>query len=123
MKIAQSVEEIQENPTQYGMPTFDEFIRNKEKYLGRHDEVLASIDAGDRNTGAIQKYYIETDCGTIRLDSLEQAERIAIEMGLSIHNESHFKVDPQYQHGDIAGKHYINVTFRPKHLLLKRANW
>lgn len=114
IKFADTIEDLMANPRDYGMPTFEEFVAHKERYRDRYDAFVASIDAGDHNTGAIQRYFIETKNGEKRVSSLEQAERIARDMGLSIHNMDDFKIDPQYQPGDTAGKHWLKVTFRPR---------
>jgi hypothetical protein len=115
-EFAESIEDLAENPAKFGMPTLAEFIRNKEKYMGRHDDEVAAVDRGDPVLGCRQRYYLEH----YRVDSLEQAERIAIDMGLSLHHD--FVIDPQLRPDGAAG-FYNEVTFRRKAAVAKRARW
>lgn len=111
-----TIDDIAENPTKFGMPTLDEFTRNKEKWMGRDDDEIAAIDRGDPVLGCRQRYYIEN----YRVESLEQAERIARDMGLNLFHD--FVVHPQLRPDHGAG-FYNEVTFRPKRDLQKRENW
>lgn len=115
-----SIEDIVENPTKFGMPTLEEFTKNKEKYMGRADDEITAVDRGDPQLGCLQRYYIEGDGGRYRVDSLEQAERIARDMGRSLSHD--FILDPQLRPDDRGG-FYNEVTFRPKASVAKRANW
>lgn len=122
IQMPETIEELALNPEKYGMPTFDEFRKNKERYLGRYDDEIASIDRGDPVLGATQRYFIETDAGTVRLESLEQAERIAKEMGMSLYTD--FMACPQIKDDKTLRLGYYNeVTFRTKESLRKRALW
>jgi len=116
MRAPESLEDIISNPTRFGMPTFEEFRKNKEKYLGRADDMIAAIDRGDPLLGCRQKYYVEH----YRVESLEHAERIARDMGLSLFHD--FVIDPQLRPDD-SGGFYNEVTFRAKGLLEERAAW
>lgn len=106
-RFPDSVEELMANPTAFGMPTFEEFRRNKEKYVGRPDDEIAAIDRGDQNLKCRQKYFIEG----YPVSSLEKAERIALDMGKSLFHD--FKTDPQVRTDDRGG-FYIEVNFRAK---------
>ncbi len=76
---AESMEELLEDPADYGFCSFEEFVKNKEKWKGRKDDEVSSIDAGDRTLGCVQRYYIQAPgAGTVRLSSLEHGERIAV---------------------------------------------
>lgn len=119
MRQAESIEELAEDPTKYGAPTAEEFSRNKEKYLGRPDDEIAAIDRGDPILKCKQVYYIEADA-RYRLDSLEQAERIARDMGASLFHD--FAACPQLRPND-SGGFYNEVTFRLKSQLEKRRRW
>jgi hypothetical protein len=116
MAVAESIEELAENPTKFGMPTFSEFSKNKEKWMGRADDEIAAIDRGDPMLGCRQKYYVEQ----YRVESLEQAERIARDMGHDLFHD--FVVHPQLRPDGGAG-FYNEVTFRVKASLQKRASW
>lgn len=118
MRFAETLQELEESPEKFGMPTFEEFRRNKERYMGRYDDEVASVDAGDKATGAIQKYYLSDVSGHYRCETLEYAERIALDMGLNLHQD--FKIDPQYKDDDGI---YIEVTFRSKRSLARRDSW
>lgn len=111
-----SIEDIAENPTKFGMPTLEEFVRNKEKYMGRPDDELIAIDKGDPQLGCLQKYYVDG----YRVDSLEQAERIARDMGFDLRHD--FVLDPQLRPDDRGG-FYNEVNFRAKASVAKRGNW
>lgn len=117
---AESIEELAENPAKFGVPTFDEFRRNKEKWLGRYDDEVAAIDRGDHNLGCPQRYYLWDGAEEYRVESLEQAERIAGDMGLSLHHD--FIVDPQIQ-DDGPGSYYNKVTFRSRRAMERRNGW
>lgn len=113
--IPETIEDLVENPTKFGMPTFEEFIRNKKKWMGSKEDWLESIDAGDPVLKLTQRYYVEH----YRVESLEQAERIALDMGFNLYDD--FVLDPQIvQDG---GRHVSEVKFRSKRALEKRANW
>jgi hypothetical protein len=116
-----SIEEMTENPELFGMPTFEDFRRNKEKYLGRKDDAVSAVDAGDRTLKCRQKYFMK-DANGIRYSvcSLEEAERIALDMGGNLHQD--FAIKPQLRPDD-AGGFYNEVTFVSKAFLTKRANW
>jgi hypothetical protein len=111
-----SIQDIAENPERYGMPTLSEFVRNKEKYMGRPDDELAAIDQGDPQLGCLQKYYVEG----YRVDSLDQADRIARDMGYDLCKD--FILDPQLRPDDRGG-FYNEVNFRAKSSVTKRSSW
>lgn len=120
MRLPDSIEELTENPSKFGMPTFEEFRKNKERWMGRPDDELAAIDAGDKILGCRQKYFIEGDGGRYSCDSLEHVQRIADDMGLNLYHD--FVIDPQLRPDGAAG-FYNEVTFRAKAFLEKRASW
>lgn len=117
--FAEDIQELQENPTKFGAPTFEEFSRNRERYMGRYDDMLAAIDKGDTLLKCKQKYYVEN----YRVDSLEHAERVARDMGANIHNEDHFVIDPQVKPDSSVRGFHLEVTFRLKRELVKRSRW
>lgn len=117
--IAETLEDLVDNPEKFGMPTFDAFRRNKEKWTGRYDDEIAAIDRGDPVLGIRQRYYLWDGAADYRCESLEQAERIARDMGLNLHED--FVVDPQVKQ-DSDGL-YNHVTFRSKRELARRSQW
>lgn len=117
----ESIEDLAENPTKWGMPTFEQFRKNKERWMGRADDEIAAIDRGDPLLGCRQRYYIEdSGTGKHRVESLEQAERIAVDMGLNLFHD--FITDPQLR-PDGAGGFLNEVTFRSKRSIEKRIRW
>lgn len=84
-KIAEvkDVSEILEDPHKYGMPTFEEFARNSEKYLGRDDDAFSQVDAGSRNLDRHVKRHVYEIEG-YRCKSLEEVERVARSQGIAL---------------------------------------
>lgn len=77
------IEEIMSDPTAYGLPTFEEFAKNSEKYLGRDDEKLGLADAGSRNLEKhVQRHIYEIE--GYRCKTLEEVERIAKSQGIPL---------------------------------------
>jgi hypothetical protein len=121
-RLPDDLDELMEDPTKYGMPTFEEFRRNKEKYLGRPDDEVASVDRGDPVLGLRHRYYLDTLAGEYRIDSLEQADRICREMGKNLFTD--FYVDPQIRDDGPQGRSLItHVYFRAKDKVEKRRSW
>lgn len=108
VKVAESIEELLANPTEFGMPSFEDFRKNKAKYLGRKDDEIASIDRGDTNLKCKQVYFV---CGH-RVTSLEQGERIARDMGYDFYSD--FQAKPQVMPDSSVRGYYIRVNFVPK---------
>jgi hypothetical protein len=112
-----SIDDLIRNPEAFGFCTFDQFRANRqhwnERFQGRKDEEVTAIDRG-LALGCEQRYYI--DCagsGTVRLDSLEQGERIASDMGMDLHRD--FLVRPQLRQDMTTRRGFYNeVTFVPK---------
>ncbi len=110
----ESIEDLEQNPEAFGFCTFEQFVSNREKWRGRKDDEIASIDAGDPFLGCEQRYYM--DCmgsGVIRLDSLESGERIAADQGLDFYRD--YVVKPQLRKDITTRRGFYNeVTFVPK---------
>lgn len=122
IQMPETIEELALNPEKYGMPTFEQFVKNKDRYVGRQDDEIAAIDRGDPVLGCTQKYLMETDVGPVTLDSIEQADRIAREMGLSLFTD--FIACPQIRDDKTLRRGFYNeVTFRTKESLKKRDRW
>lgn len=81
-----TLEDLYEDPKRFGMPTFEEFRKDPEKYKGRHDELLALADASSTVKELRDKIQTQTykcmgfDCGK----SLEKVERIVKEEGYTM---------------------------------------
>jgi hypothetical protein len=110
-----SIEELTENPAAFGVPTFEEFVKNKRKWMGSKEDMLEAIDRGDPMLKLKHKYFVEN----YRVDCLEQAERIALDMGFDLYED--FILDPQVV-PDIEGM-ITEVRFRSKSALEKRSHW
>ena len=78
------MDDISEYLKKAGFPSFDEFSRNVEKYMGRDDDRLAEVDRG--HTDGLKKvvkrqiYEIEG----FRCKTLEEVERIAKDRGIPL---------------------------------------
>lgn len=115
-RMPDDIAELARNPGLYGVPTFEEFVKNKAKYgPERHDAWLESIDRGDPLLRTRQRYRVEG----YRVDSLEQAETMALNMGFNLYDDC--VVDPQVvRDGE---RNVIEVNFRSKRTLERRAAW
>jgi len=100
------------NPKKYGMPTLEEFSRNPELYKNSisPDEIMAQIDKGSQTLNrhvTSHEYYV----GDYRCESLESAERLMKEMGVTVTTSN---MKPEII--DLgAGKCKIRVTFKLPH--------
>jgi hypothetical protein len=93
-----SMEDIIENPAKYGAPTFEQYCANREKYLGRKDEILGVVSAGSRVLGNVimkQEYEISG----YKCRTLEEVERVANSEGIPL-NELTIEPDLQYEGGN-----------------------
>lgn len=83
IKDTTSLDELYDDPTAFGLPTFDEFRKNPDKYMGREDDRLAEVDYGSRNLGKhVQRHVYEIE--GYRCKSLEEVERIAKSQGIEL---------------------------------------
>lgn len=79
----QSPDEIMANPEAFGMPTFAEFAKNPEKWLGRDDDKLAWADAGSRALEKhVQRHIYEIE--GYRCKTIEEVEKIASSQGIPL---------------------------------------
>lgn len=99
-------------------PTFAEFCRNKEKWLGRADEKLALADVGSQNLKKyVQRHIYEIEGH--RCKTLEEVERIATDYGIPIS-----ELDYRPEIIPLSGlKCDMLVKFVPKHVREKRDAW
>lgn len=77
------INDLAENPEKFGAPTFEQFKKNREKYLGKDDSTLAIVDKGSNNlSGILEKYVYEIE--GFRCKNLEEVERIAGDYGINL---------------------------------------
>lgn len=111
-------DEVMANPEAYGLPTFDQFARNSEKYVGRDDDRFAEADRGSTHLKAhVQRHIYEIE--GYRCKSLEEVERIATAQGINIR-----ELDYRPQVIPLgAGKCDLLVKFVSKDQRAKRKLW
>jgi hypothetical protein len=77
------VNDIYENPKSFGMPTFEEFKKNPERWTGRSDASLAEVSEGGLEVKS--KYRKQTyEIEGYRCKTLEEVERIALSQGIKL---------------------------------------
>lgn len=113
-KVPETIEEIMLDPHRYGMPTFDEFRKDPDKYRISRDDLLARAD--NSSTSDLRKFirkqvYIWDNKHVV--DSLEQLERICKEEGFEQHD---LDMRPQIIpcSGVDKGKCDVAIVFVPK---------
>ncbi len=71
------------NPSKFGAPTFEDFKRNRSKYLGHEEDTLRSADIGSIVfKKGLKKYRYELE--GYRCQSLEEVERVAKSQGIAL---------------------------------------
>jgi hypothetical protein len=113
-----SFEDVMNDPTAFGMPTFDEFARNPETLLGKADERLQEVDRGSTNLNKVVKRHIYEIEG-YRCRTLEEVERVAKSMGINLKEMDY---QPQME-PNTSGKFDIKVKFVSKAERIKREAW
>ena len=99
------------------LPTFEEYKRNRDRYLGRADDILSSADAGSKLVKTVQRHIYEIE--GYRCKSLEEVERVAASQGIPLAQLDYRPcIVPQSGH-----KCDILVKFVPKHTREKRQSW
>lgn len=79
----ETVDDILADPSQYGLPTFEQFAKNPEAYIGKEDEKLAFADAGSTILkNYVQRHIYEIDGYPCK--SLVEVERIAKSQGYNL---------------------------------------
>lgn len=111
-------QEVMEDPKKFGLPSFDEFVKNPDTLFGREDERLQEVDRGSTNLNRVVKRYIYEIEG-YRCKSLEEVERVARSMGLDLREMDY---QPQME-TNTGGKFDIKVKFVSRSERLKRQNW
>jgi hypothetical protein len=101
-----------------GAPTFEEFKRNREKYLGKDDDHFGRIDKGSVMLKRQEQRHIYEIEGH-RCKSLEEVERVANDFGVKIKELDYRpEIIPQSGH-----KCDILVKFIPKYVRDRRQSW
>ena len=78
-----SFDDLLENPSKFGAPTFDEFCRNPDKYLGRDDDMLSRVDVGGKvMNNCTQRHIYEIEGFKTR--KLEEVDRFARDHGIPL---------------------------------------
>jgi hypothetical protein len=80
--------ELMRNPNKFGVPTFEEFCRNPEKFTGRWDQKFQEVDRGSQWLGKVATRHIYEVEGT-RCRSLEEVERVAKEKGIDLQSREY----------------------------------
>ena len=117
MQDDNDLEMVLNNPSKYGLPTFDEFCKKPELLLGRDDEQLGSVDGGSKFVKEISKhvYFLEG----YKCENLEEVERMAGNMGYAIRDLDWI---PELRHGS-NGKYINEIRFFHKSNMNRRKDW
>ena len=110
--------ELFDNPEDFGLPTIEEFAKNKEKYLGREDDRLIEVERGSQTMRkSVSRHIYEVE--GYRCKTLEEVEKIAKEQGIPL-RELDYR--PQVIQAG-AGKFDLIVRFVSKSQREKRNKW
>lgn len=119
-KIAEAKDtgEMFDNPEEFGLPTFDEFAKNRDKYMGTDEDRLLEVERGSQTMRRqVSRHVYEIE--GYRCRSLEEVERIAKEQGIPL-RELDYR--PQKISAG-AGKFDLIVRFVSKSQREKRNKW
>lgn len=98
--------------------TFEEFVKNREKWVGRDDEILTSADKGGSETNKKTRRHIYEIEG-YRCKSIEEVERIAKSQGVPLKSLDYQAI--LVPNG--AGKQDVLVKFISRAEMEKRKAW
>ena len=111
------LQDIVDDPSKYGAPTFDEFRRHPEKWLGRADDSLSSADQGSQFLKNVKRHIYEIE--GYRCKTIEEVEKIAASQGIPLR-----MLDYRAELVPIGGgKADILVKFISKEQRENRADW
>lgn len=77
------ISDIIRDPKYFGMPTFDEFAANPDKYRKRSDEMLTAMDNSSQTELRQQLKSDKYEFEGYTVDSIEKLERILNDEGLT----------------------------------------
>lgn len=101
-----------------GAPSFEDFKKNREKWVGKDDDNLGQVDAGSQNINRyVQRHVYEIE--GYRCETLEEVERVARNQGIPV-RELDYKPEVLPQSGY---KCDLLVKFVPKHVRDSRKDW
>jgi hypothetical protein len=104
----------------HGFPTFDQFLKNPEKYLGHSEEILSSADVGShllRQSNLVRKHKYEIM--GYRVSTLTEVQKIMKDHGI---NPRTVDLRPQIQPLG-GGQCDILVKFTTREEREHRAGW
>lgn len=113
MSLDPSIEDVLTNPRKFGLPTFQDFASNPDRYrehwFGKSDELFGYIDKGSE---ILNRYFskVRFKFKNYECDSLERVESVAKDEGLTI-KELEFRPELIPQGG---GKCELLAQFWPK---------
>lgn len=117
-RLPESIDDIYDNPHDFGAPTLEEFAKNREKWMGRDDDALISVTEGGQG---IKKDYRrhQYEIEGYRCRTLEEVERIARSQGIPLR-----ELDYRATLIDTgSGKNDVLVKFISKKERETRAKW
>ena len=110
------MEDLLNNPKAYGLPTFQEFCKDPDRWRKSADKVLGAVDIG--SVGGLKKFVAEQtyEVAGYKCKTLEECQRVAQNEGLSIES---MEMKPEvYKLG--GDKYGILVSFIKKQLSTER---
>ena len=111
-------EEFSSNPEAYGFPSFERYQKERDKFVGHEEEILASADKGSTNLSrTVSRHVYEIE--GYRCKNLEEVERIAKSQGIDLRALDY---RPELIQAG-AGKFDIIVKFISKNDREKRKAW
>ena len=96
------------NPARFGAPTFEEFIRNPDRYRNDSELIFSTADEGSRllkKMTETQYYYYNWQYKTKKL---EEIHKIILNEGYTLDD---MDVEPQVQDGKMQGKIIVHVNY------------
>jgi len=78
-----AIEEVVQDPSKFGAPTFEQFRANYVKYMGKEDDLFAKVERGSELLKTrIKKYKFEVF--GYKCKTLEDAEKVIRDYGFKI---------------------------------------
>ena len=112
-----TIEDLQANPKKFGLPTFKEFCKSRDKWFGREDDSMVTLTEGPKNHRAGLEKIIYQIHG-VNLNSEEAVEKALGDHGFSLADIDLEKKDAKLKKSmniipKGAGKYDIVVNFLP----------